>query len=296
MILIPKGFQEAVLAGAQAHVAVYADAGYFLKYKNTLAALSYVNSYFGNGVAVKQYMAEGKSLQQATACIQPLVPQIHTLFNPSASYGSFIMPGLILIIIQQTLWIGIGLVGGSFSESKATPFVLRGSKRKKEVLPLLAGKSAVYLLLTAINIVLALVWVHHWFGYPDKGNAFEILLVLFPYVLSVIFLGIGLCTLFRHRESALVFMVFLSPIVLFVSGLSWPVSAMPVWLQGLSRVFPSSWAVPAYIRMRTMGATLGDVKPELIALYLQVILYGALTIGYFYWRVRKETSLVAICS
>jgi ABC-2 type transport system permease protein len=113
-------------------------------------------------------------------------------------------------------------------------------------------------------------------------------MLLFPYLLSTIFLGIGLSTLFRHRESAMVFMVFLSPIALFLSGLSWPVSAMPVWLVNLSKVIPSTTVVPAYLRLRTMGVSISEIKTELITLYYQAGIYAVLTISYFFVRVSKD--------
>lgn len=288
VILVPKGFQEEILAGRQANVSVYADASYFLKYKNEILAVTYANAYFSGGVSIKRYMAEGKSFQQAKVSNDPLTAQTHNLYNPSSAYGSFIMPGLILIIIQQTLLIGIGILGGSFSESKKSPFVLPVQKRRKEILPYLMGKTGAYLLISLVNIAIALVMVHHWFNYPDKANTVEVLMLLLPYLLAVIFLGIGLSTLFVHRESAIVFMVFLSPIVLFLSGISWPTSAMPEWIVIISKAMPSSTAVPAYLRLRTMGVGITEIKQELIYLYWQAGFYALLTSVYFYIRINID--------
>ncbi|MCY1721303.1 ABC transporter permease [Prolixibacteraceae bacterium Z1-6] len=288
VILIPNGFEKDLLSGKQANVAVYADGSYFLKYKTEYMAASYVNAYFNGGVAVKHYMAEGKSFGQAQICSNPLDVQTHILYNPSSAYGSFIMPGLILIIIQQTLLVGIGILGGSFSESKASPFLLAPQKRAKEVLPLLLGKTGAYILISIFNICLAVILVHHWFAYPDKACILNVLMLLFPFLLAVIFLGIGLSTLFKHRESAIVFMIFISPIALFLSGISWPVSAMPGWLVGLSKLLPGTTVVPAYLRLRIMGVQLTDIKPELFFLYKQAALYAALTIGYFFIRVNWD--------
>lgn len=287
-ILIPKGFEKELLAGQQTNIAVYADASYFLKYKNEVLSATYANAFFSGGISVLKYMAEGKSFRQAKVSNNPLQIQTHILYNPSSAYGSFIMPGLILIIIQQTLLIGIGILGGSFSESKISPFVLPVQNRRREVLPFLIGKSAAYILISLFNIAVAVILVHHWFNYPDKANLPDIMMLLFPYLISTIFLGIGLSTLFIHRESAIVFMVFLSPIALFLSGLSWPVSAMPDWIVFLSKTMPSTTVVPAYLRLRTMGVQISEVKPEIISLYWQAGIYGTLTVIYFFIRVVRD--------
>jgi ABC-2 type transport system permease protein len=285
IILVPKGFEKDIMDKKQANVAVYADGSYFLKYRNTIMAATYTNAYFSGKISVMRYMTEGKSLQQAKVSIDPLSAQTHILYNPASGYGSFVMPGIILIIIQQTLLIGIGVLGGSFSESKASPFILSGQKRKNEILPYLMGKTGAYLLISLFNIAFAVVLVHHWFHYPDKANMTQVLMLLFPYLLSVIFLGIGLSTLFKHRESAIVFMVFLSPIALFLSDLSWPVSAIPQWLVTLSKILPSTTVTPAYLRLRTMGVGIVEVKTEIVRLYIQAAIYFVLTLSYFFIKI-----------
>jgi len=286
VILIPHNFQKDILSGVQTNVALYADASYFLKYRNEFLSTSTVNSYFGANISIVKYMYEGKSFTEAKTAIDPVSAQVHVLYNPVSGYGSFIMPSIILIIIQQTLLIGIGLMGGSFSESKKSPFILPAEKRTREVIPLLLGKTGAYLLISAINIAFAVFLTHHWFNYPDKTNFLQIIMLLFPYLLSTIFLGIGLSTIFKHRESAIVFMVFLSPIALFVSGLSWPASAIPEWINLTAKILPSTTVVPAYLRLRTMGVAIGEISRELIYLYIQAFVYFIGTILYFIFRIR----------
>jgi len=273
VLLISKGFEKDILSGEQAHVSVYADGSYFLKYKAQILASNTVNSYFNAGVAVQRYMIEGKSFDQAVVASSPISTHTHILYNPNASYGSFVMPGLILIIIQQTLLIGIGILGGSFSASKKTPFLLPEEK------------TGAYLLVSLFNVALAVILVHHWFNYPDKGNMLHIMMLLFPFLLATIFLGIALSTLFKHRESSIVFMVFLSPIALFLSGISWPVSAMPDWIVVLSKIFPGTTAIPAYLRLRTMGVGMSGIRHDMIALYIQAAIYAVFTLVYFYLHV-----------
>lgn len=286
VIVIPKGFEGDIMKNAPTNVAVYADASYFLKYKNVYMAASVVNSYFNANVSMVRYIVEGKSFNQAKAAIDPLPVYQHVLYNPSLGYASYLMPGLILIILQQTLLIGIGILGGSFSESKASPFLSVGLNRRREVIPYLIGKSGAYIMVSMINIIFGVVLVHHWFGYPDKASLLQILMLLLPFIVAVTFLGIGIATLFKHRESAIVFMVFLSPIVLFLSGLSWPSQAMPGWIVLLSKIIPSTTVVPAYLRLRTMGVDFVNIKSDVVFLYSQAAIYVILTVAYFLIRIK----------
>ena len=227
-------------------------------------------------------------MQQAQIASSPLDVQTHILYSPTGAYGSFVMPAIVIIIIQQTLLIGIGIMGGTFSESKASPFILPFQNRSREIIPLLLGRVGAYLFISFFNICVALVLVHHWFNYPNKGNMLEIIMLLFPFLLAVIFFGIALSTIFKHRESAIIFMMFLSPIALFLTGISWPVSAMPEWLVGISKILPGPTVAPAYLRLRTLGVGISNVRSEIIWLYLQAACYATLTIAYFFIRMYAQ--------
>ncbi|HNW51972.1 MAG TPA: ABC transporter permease [Prolixibacteraceae bacterium] len=285
VVFIPEGFQKKLLSGEQGEVSLYADAAYFLKYRNEMMAVSYTNTYFSAGISVKKYMASGQEYRQALVSNSPLDPQSHILYNPGTSYGSFVMPVIMLIVIQQTLLIAIGLMGGSFSESKKSPFILDPKDRKHEIIPHLLGKAGAYFATSLLNIAFTLVMVYHWFGYTDKANFLHVLMLVFPFLVAVIFLGIGISTLFHHRESAITFMVFLSPIALFVTGVSWPTASIPDWLVTVSKLLPGSTLVPAYYRLRNMGVGLAGIKHEMWMLYLQAAIYMGITIVYYYYRM-----------
>ena len=131
MFVIENGFQKSILSGEQANVAVYADASYFLKYRNEYLAVSYANAYFSGGISVKKYMIEGQTMGQAKISNDPLPVYTHILYNTASGYGSFVMPGIILIIIQQTLLIGIGFNGWIVFRIKSKS--ISAFKRKIEI-------------------------------------------------------------------------------------------------------------------------------------------------------------------
>ena len=102
-----------------------------------------------------------------------------------------------------------------------------------------------------------------------------------PYFFSVIFLGLTISMLFRRREHSIMALVFFSPIVLFVSGMSWPETSIPWLLNYLAHIFPSTTMIPAYLRIRTMGVSIGEVRPELLFLLIQMIVYFLIaSVGY----------------
>ena len=84
-------------------------------------------------------------------------------------------------------------------------------------------------------------------------------------------------------------LVFVSPIVLFLSGLSWPENSIPKFLYQIAHIFPSTSMIPAYLRIRTMGVSINDVRPELIFLVVQMVVYFLLaSVGYKISVIRQE--------
>ena len=151
------------------------------------------------------------------------------------------------------------------------------------------GKGLAYFVIYLANIAYTLVYLSKWFGFPDKGSFADICILLVPYLFSVIFLGLMISMLFRRREHSIMTLVFVSPIVLFISGLSWPVSSIPPLLYKLSHIFPSTSMIPAFLRIRTMGVSISDVRPELLFLVIQMIVYFIMaSVAYKINVIRQE--------
>jgi ABC-2 type transport system permease protein len=89
-------------------------------------------------------------------------------------------------------------------------------------------------------------------------------------------------------------MVFMSPVILFLSGLSWPAVSIPPALYTLAHIFPSTWMIPAYIRVRVCGAGLDSVSYEWGWMLVQMLLYFILAcFAYKFARIRFDKEQLA---
>jgi ABC-2 type transport system permease protein len=289
IMLIPANFERDILKGEQTRVTVYCDASYIILYKQVYSGAIYSTGTFGAGIEIKKMLAEGKNMRQAIDQQEPLQVRSYNLFNPSGGYSNFVMPGIILIIMQQTLLIGIGLLGGTTRERNhfyhhKGPVSLPGGSAAAVL-----GKSGAYLLIYLFNSLYAMLMVPEWFSFPDQSGYLPTLMLLIPYILSISFLGLAVSVLFKRRVNALLFMVFLSPCILFLSGLSWPASAIPPVLYAIAHIFPSTLLVPAYIRLRIFGAGFGSVSYEWGWMLVQMLVYFALAcVAYKLARARFD--------
>jgi len=291
IIAIPQDFEKNLFAGRQADVSVYADGSYFLIYRQVINGAVNAAGTFSAGVEIKKLMAGGQSYKQALQSRDPLSADLHFWFNPSGGYGTFLMPGLILIILQQTLLIGIGMMGGTRKEKGKDKGLVPVALNRGGVFPVLFGRTLSYLTIYVVNSIFTLIWVYRWFGYPDRASLLHIYMLIFPFLLSVIFLGITLSVLFTRRESSFLFLVFISPAVFFLSGISWPASSIPGVLYALAHIIPTTIVVPAYLRLRVMGVGLQDIRHEYLLLLIQCGVYfitATFAVYYEVWRTKKK--------
>lgn len=294
VVLIPIDFEKDLINGKQTSLSSYCDASYLLMYKQTLTGVLQSSLTFSAGVELKRLMAKGSSMEQAMHQVQPVKVKYTNLYNPSSAYGSFAMPAIIIFILQQTLLIGIGLMGGFQREQGRHIHTIRGYSNNPSAVIL--GKSLTYALITLFNSLFALVCVHHWFQFPMSSDFISISLLLIPFVLSTIFMGIAISAMFKKAEHSIMILVFLSLIIIFLTGFSWPITSLPEPLKYIRLLFPCNIIIEPYLRVREMGVPLTDVSKEFNMIMIQMVGYFFLTLLIFKQKRRKQTHKKQISS
>ena len=276
VVYIPSDYEEKLLGGQQAAVAIYCDASYFLMYRQVFQEIVASVGKTGAMVEFQRLIAKGANIPQAQATTQPVVYQSRNLFNPYLGYGSFVMPAIIMVIIQQTMLIGIGMIGGTWREHSLYHKLCPPERRRMSTLPIVVGRGLVYLSIYAVTCFYILALHYRLFRYPMNGATSTILVFLSVYMIACIALSIAVSTLFRYRENSLLLLLWTSIPLLMLSGVSYPREGMPDWLYDFGQIFPSSHGVNAFIRIQTMGASLSEVFSEIKALVILGVVYSGL--------------------
>lgn len=288
IVYIPADYERRLLGGEQADVALYVDAGYFLMYRQVFQEIVTSIGKTGAMVEFQRLVAKGANIPQAKAIAQPVVYRAHNLFNPYLGYGTFVMPAIILVIIQQTMLIGIGMIGGTWRDKRLYGKLRPAGRRRMSTLPIVAGRGAVYAAVYAITCAYILFGHYRIFGYPMNGHTSAVLLFMGLYLAASIALALAVSTLFRHRENSLLLLLWTSVPVLLLSGVSYPREGMPEWLYALGQLLPSSHGIRGFIRIRSMGASLAEVADELRMLGILTLVYGFLACVGIHRAITRE--------
>ena len=288
IVYIPEDYERKLEGGMQANVGLYCDASYFLMYRQVFQEIVGAISSKGVMVEFRRLVAKGINTYQARNVSQPVIYQSHNLFNPYLGYGTFVMPAIIIVIIQQTLLIGIGMIGGTWREFNLYHKLTPHGQARMSTIPVVLGKALTYFSIYAVSVSYILTIHYHLYEYPMNGNPLTIIALILPYLLACIFLSIAVSTLFSKRENSILWLLWTSIIILLLSGVSYPGEAIPGWLFNFGKVFPSSHAVEAFIRVQDMGAGIDDIMPQIAALWQQVFIYGGVALIAIHFVLNRE--------
>jgi len=158
------------------------------------------------------------------------------------------MPAIIIVIIQQTLLIGIGMIGGTWRERGLYRQLCPVDRRRMSTLPIIAGRALTYLSIYGVTFCYILGVHYNLFHYPDNGTTGAVVVFMAVYLSAAIALSLAASTLFRTRESSLLLLLWTSIPVLMLSGVSFPREGMPDLLYQAGRAVPPSTDSFGFVR------------------------------------------------
>lgn len=284
ILYFPQDFSTKMHRGEQAHVGVYCDMSLMLTYKAIYMSALAVSTSMNTELQVAQ--AGGVTDQDDELVTDPILIDEVSLYNNTGGYGNFLIPAVLILIIQQTLMLGVGLSAGTAREQHDNKLLIPFEEHYNATLPIVLGKALCYLMLYAVLGTYLLLVVPRLFGFTSLLSAETLFGFLLPYVLACVFFSMSLSSLVRYRESVFLLVVFTSVPFLFLSGASWPKECIPPFWESISCLFPSTFGVRGFLRLNGMGATIRDISIEYFALWGQAIVYFILT--FFQYRYQLK--------
>lgn len=285
VMYFPSDFETLIGRGEQAHVSVYCDMSLMLTYKAIYQTATAVSMDMGRRIQISK--SNSFTSRDEEISTQPLAFEEVEIFNSTGGYGNAIIPSVLLLILQQTLLLGIGLSAGTARENNRFNNLIPASSHFDGVFRVILGKAMCYLMIYAVMGAYITLCVPRFFGFTSMISGTDHIGLMTPFILSCIFFGMMLSCLVRYRENVMLLVVFTSIPLLFLTGISWPQSNIPGYWQGFSWLFPSTFGVKGFLRLSSMGATLHDITTEYRALWIQVGVYFIATYMVYNYQIYK---------
>jgi ABC-2 type transport system permease protein len=253
-LYIPNGVQKKVLALQQGDIVLAVNAARFLPSSELAGAITTLALTVGAGVRLKYNEMKGLNSQMAMRETQPVNLDYRPMYNPRSSYGAFLLPGLLALILQQTLLIGLSESVALDKERKLFPQMVGGGSLSAT----LWGKGLFYMILFLCYAFFFMTVNYTTLDIPFRGRAFDVAVVFFLFFFTLIPLGVWLGSMFPSQLMAAQMMVFSTYPVFLIAGYAWPYESLPVPLQWVSSMVPTTPFLRVYQSIVQTGGTLGD--------------------------------------
>lgn len=274
IVYFPKDYGTKIANMQTARACLFCDMSSFLYYRSVFSSASAVLINEMQVIESERYAQAGMTGESANQMIQPIQVEDVKLYVPNGGFTSFLVPALLVLVLQQTLFLGMCVLYGTSRQKslvrKDIPAHLRG---RGLLFRVTFGRAMAYLLIYFPMALINLFLLTRIFALPHIGNPVSIILFIVPFLLAAIFFCMTVCSFVHKRDAGIVVFIFFSVILIFISGAIWPQSNMPKFWLYFSYIFPSTHGIQGFIRINSMGATLDQVKFEFMMLWAQAIIY-----------------------
>jgi len=270
VLQIDADFERKLLTGKQVDLQVIADG----RNSNTAGtATGYVGS-------IVQSFNQGWRSDHGQPA-SPIILTTRAWYNPNLETRWHMIPALIgtLTFIQCLMLTGLSVARereqGTFDQLLVTPF------RPAEIM---VGKALPAMLVGIVQATLVLLVAQLWFRIPFAGSFVTLYIGLSVFLLAAVGMGLLLSSVSATMQQAMLFTFLLIMPFSLLSGLTTPVSSMPMLLQYVTLINPLRYAIDIAHRVYLEGAGLGLLIPELSPLAI----IATVTLSASSWMFRHR--------
>ena len=275
-LVIPADFGRSVVSGRTTTLQVLLDGSDPTTANSVSGYISnIVGTYSANSLAVS---IAGRGAK-ATAAAAPLAVQSRIWYNEDLLSIYFIVPGVVVIVLMTTT---ASLTAGTITRERE-----RGSIEQIVASPvtpteLMLGKTAAYIVLAFIDLVLVVVVARVVFGVPMRGSIVLYAICSLIFIASSLGLGLLASAGSSSQRSAMTTVMLLTTLPsVILSGFVFPVSSMPAIVQLFTYVVPARYFMVISRGIFLKGSSFIELWPEIWPMtLLATVLLGASIITF----------------
>lgn len=271
VVVFPPNFQRDVQAGNTAEIQLNVDA---TRMSQAFVGAGYIEQIFMQ--EYQEFMGKGAEIKPLASLIQ------RNRFNPNLTSSWF---EVIMQLANSVTMFAIILTGAALIRERergtlehlmvmpVTPFQIMASK--------IWSMSLVVLVSTGLAMALVVKW---WLNIPTLGSPWIFMLGVLLHLFAMTSMGIFLACIANSMPQLGMLMILVLMPLQMLSGGSTPVESMPVALQHIMKIAPTTHFNSISKAVLFRGADLQAVWPEMLALFI----IGGLLYCYSLGRFKKS--------
>ncbi|SDC90402.1 ABC transporter permease [Niabella drilacis] len=293
VVMIPAKFEAAMLQKKYPEVNVYVNTGNMMTANFATKALQLTIGTFSAGAAIKGLQKMGMSPGRAATQYEPFKTNYITLFNTTSNYLIFMWPAMLAVVLQQVILLAMAV---SFAaEFQRGSFKKEYTAMRRWAFPTMLIK-VIPIWSFSILIVCIYYIMHMIFRVPLPERIFNFILLSAVFVSSASFLGVFISILIPDALKATQILMVLASPAFIISGFTWPMSAMPGFVQFIANIIPLTPFLQAFkiLLIQKGPATLiAPYMNHLLLLLLVYALLGWIALKIKLWLLFKPVKPIA---
>ena len=242
VVIIPKGFEKMVLTKKYPEIVTIVNTSNVLTANYASTALQVCLGTLKAGVQMETLRKQGTPEKLLATQYEPFKTTFIKKYNRSTNYMYFLWPGVLAAVLQQVLLLGLALAFASEYENGTFKELV---EKCPSLLKLMSVKIIPYLIMSFGLWIL--YWIFTlWFRIPFYDNLLPLTFVAGIFVISVSFIGVLVSILVPNQLKATEILMVIATPSFILSGFTWPLSQLPVWVQGIANVIPLTHFLKAF--------------------------------------------------
>ncbi|ERJ57517.1 ABC transporter permease [Sphingobacterium paucimobilis] len=234
VVHIPKNFSSDVNYNRSTELTLFVNASNTLTSNYAMMAVNVCAGTMKAGIQIKSQEKKGVPAYVAEQQYEPFKTTIVKQNIRSGNYLYFMLPGVLLTVLQQVMMLGLALSFASEFENNTFRELVG---KTSNVFVLILVKITPYVLMSFLIYGL-------YYGYsvfyrmPLHVEGFAFFGASFLFLLAVAFLGILVSIAIPSQLKATEILMVIATPSFILSGFTWPLSQMPDWIVWLSKLIP----------------------------------------------------------
>jgi ABC-2 type transport system permease protein len=278
-LIIAANFTDNLRHGAQGYVTIMYDQS-----NPTISAqISGILSGIVNQIATQRAVnainqTANISLSISKTMVTPYKVASKGTIPGNPSYFQFLAPGMMMMVVMMGAMSGLPRAIAYEKDAGTLDGVLVAPTSRFSII---LGKVMAQTVRAFIQGMVVLLLAIVLFGVVVHGNILLVVFMLFIGIFSFIGLGIMITSVASDEETASTIMMVLQFPMMFLSGVLFPITQMPWYMQAVAKALPLTYAAQAMRKIIVLGAGIQDIMTELIILLVFGVVLMIISIPLF---------------
>lgn len=283
IVNIPRGFTSGIQQNRLPEITIFVDASNTLTSNTALMAVNGVAMTMKAGILIESQMKKGVPEYVATQNYEPFKTTIIKQSIRSGNYLYFMLPGVLLTVFQQVLLLGLALTFAAEYENGTFKELVR---KMPNPLGMLAVKIIPYMIMS-VGILLLYWGFSKYYNMVIGGAFWAFSLSTFVFILAVCGIGVLVSIVLPNQLKATEVLMVVATPSFILSGFTWPLSQMPVWVQYIADLIPLTHYLKTFRLLYLNHAGISHIYGPILAMSIIALICLSLSAIILHFKIRK---------